>query len=263
MVLSHTTDHYNRMMQKQPNGLLEGGDSLNWTGHRAFMHWVGTGSVIDGLEQARLRSFASFDDHKMNGGFYRHPDPQLSNNGFAAYYHHPWDGVISRDQFTGLLLYIMTVEDWTVLKIVLQNHMFRFFLFAYNTRKNGKDPHATPWKIPDLTLFDIWALEIRCIIKCSLLGWILYPLLVLFDFQMLINSILVNTAREDEKDLVSYTGKLISSVVVAPTPFSWLSKMIASPKRLYKAAELYWCDWRKNCIMAEYTARALEVVGIR
>lgn len=78
----------------------------------------------------------------------RHPDRK-------KWYGLPWR--YSRDQLVAMLCGAMTVG--LSLDGVFRAHRSRWFLTAWNTRKNGVVD--TPWKFPDITGPEVWALWIR------------------------------------------------------------------------------------------------------
>ena len=78
------------------------------------------------------------------GAYVRHPEKDQTNNGFGAYYKNPWDGVVSRDQITGLLgCLIEHKERYAVFRIFIHSLAW-LGLFTYNTRRNGRAPSKTP-----------------------------------------------------------------------------------------------------------------------
>lgn len=140
-------DKYNIIGQIQPDGSIEGGDSVNWMGHYLY------------LTKHKFPFRKTFE--VGFGAYVRHPDPKQTNNGFGAYYKNPWDGVISRDQLIGIIMGLMSQKDRIGMVKLTLHHALRGFLFTYNTRKNGQNPTQTKWKIPDLTFMSIWALILR------------------------------------------------------------------------------------------------------
>ncbi len=83
-------DKYGFLVQKQQDGSLDGGDTVNWTGHEIYL----------GAKPAYKGAFV--DRFEVGwGAWVRHFDPELSNKGFASHYMGPWEGGISRDQLIG------------------------------------------------------------------------------------------------------------------------------------------------------------------
>ena len=235
-----TTDERGNLMQLQ-RGKLEGGDSLNWTGHKCFLEWF---LGIGGSTLATVRFFIK------EGGFVRYPDPAMTNNGFGAFFENIFNGCISKDQLTGkYLMHIALLPtgdsefEKEVIEIYKQacywDHGQRSFRHANNVIHNGQDPYKDKTrKLPDPTGRDISALLTRVVGgKKTFFGLVL---LNIADTQMFWNTVLLYTFRRDENDLVSYTGKLIASMAVSPTLVSKLTWWIAPKQRLKDAAQIYW-----------------------
>lgn len=237
-----TRDKYGILGQIQANGSIEGGDGANWTGHYVYL-------TDD--------PFLYGEAFSKGGGFVRHPDPTCTNSGFGSFYNGPYDGVMSRDQLTGVIgALIRQKEVVSLLKLGL-NHSCRLFLFAYNTRENGEDPNTTPWKWPDLTVFDFWATYLRGFGSVS---WCLYPLLCIFDIQMLIATILVNYSTNE--DQISYSMKLMISKEFVPTPISWLSCKLLNRNNLLTLINKYWSGWRQQPDMVDLLDKKLIELNI-
>lgn len=222
-------DKYGIIGQIQPDKSVEGGDSACWMGH-----WIY-------LTDEKFPYVKTFE--KGFGGYCRHPHPEQTYNGFGAYYKNPWNGCISRDQFTGVLLAVIKQQDHkAMLRIILQ-HACRAFLFSYNTIKNGTDPKIAKWKLPDLTLFDIWAMELRGFGKLS---WIFWPLLCVLDIHLLLSAMFDKYFDNDEPDVINAIGKLMVSREYVPTPVSWLATKFYNKQNLLKRLTAYWGTWRDN-----------------
>jgi len=176
------------------------------------------------------------------GAFVRHPVPELTNGGFGAYYHNPWDGVISRDQLTGILAGLIAQKKrWDAFKLIL-HHMCWLMLFSYNTRKNGAFPASTPWKWPDFTGPDIWALEIRAL---GPWGWPLYPLLCVFDLHTIFNTLVHRWMKKN--DPINFAMKIIIGKNNTATPVSLLAFSMVNKDKLIRELRDYWCEWRDGC----------------
>lgn len=223
-------DKYGAIGQIQPDGSVEGGDSACFTGH-----WV----YLTGYDFPYVEFF-----EKGFGGYVRHPDPAQTYYGFGAYYAHPWDANVSRDQLTGILMAVIKKQDYKAMLRIIIHHAAWLFLFAYNTRENCVDPKKSKWKIPDPTLFDIWAMELRGFGKLS---WIFWPILCLFDLQMLLQAIIDRLTKDKNDDVISFIGKFLVSREYVPTPISWLTGKILDKDSILERLQRYWCGWRDNC----------------
>jgi hypothetical protein len=222
-------DKYGALGQIQADGSIEGGDSAVWTGHHVYLT-----NDEDKFDYVKFYEVSK-------GAYVRHPDPKMTNNGFGAYYKNPYNGCISRDQLTGILSGIIAKNDIGAMLRLMAHHLTRLFLFSYNTIHNGKKPEESKWKLPDLTLLDIWAMQLRGLGKLSI---IFFPLLCVLDIHMLLNTLLVN--REDDPDQINYAMKLIISREHVPTPISKLSLKLLNKEHLLKNIKAYWTGWRNT-----------------
>lgn len=223
-------DKYGLIVQKQHDGSLDGGDTINWTGHEVYLRR---------METAPMSLF-----ERGWGGYVRHFDQSLSNNGFAAYYNGPWDGVISRDQLTGIIAWLITARDYVSAITLLGHHACWGFLFAYNTRKNGADPKLVKWKIPDLTLFETWGCEVRLFGPWS---WLLFPIALVCDFFLFLRTIWFNL--NGSSDPISFSMRMFICREHVPTMFSVLAWSALDKTKLEDSLWKYWCGWRDNEIM--------------
>lgn len=122
------------------------------------------------------------DDPNHPGLLRRYPNPSY------------WGGLsdrLSRDQSTPNVVGMGLLNRTALARFFWAHLKFRGLLFTTNTRRNWAWPPGHPeydekeyrWKLPDLTFFGFWANYIRGF-NCRLL----YPLLWLFDLDMLVNS---------------------------------------------------------------------------
>lgn len=246
-------DSYGIIGQIQPEGWVEGGDSACWMGHHTYL----TNSKFPYVKTFEVKP----------GAYVRHPDPSLTYNGFGAFYKNPWNGCMSRDQWTGVIgALIRQKERLALLKLVL-HHSLRGFLFAYNTIHNGRDsklykfslikffynPKKEPYyKMPDLTLFDIWATYLR---GFGVISWLFWPLLVVLDIHNLIGAIFANIQQDN--DQINFTMKYLVSREFVPTPTSWLTSKILNKRRLLDLIRDYWTR-RSNDDMVKLYEKALQ-----
>lgn len=234
------TDDFGFLGQIQDDGTIEGGDAVNWTAHWRYL----TNSPQS------LRSFeVGF------GAYVRHPYPRRTYNGFGSYYKHPWDGVISRDQLTGILGYLIASKDrFAILRIII-HHAAWLFLFSYNTRINGQDPSKSRWKWPDITFMDIWAMELR-----GLLGWWSLPLTTIFDLQMLFAATIQCVSQKVDSDPISAAMKWTISREFYPSPTSWLTWNVLDKAKLISDVHAYWGGWRKQPEMGALYERKVRLL---
>lgn len=231
-------DKFGYIGQIQADGSVEGGDSLCWNGHWEYLN----------KNNDRPRRIMLMENYRVGFGAYcRHPFDGMTNNGFGAYYKHPWDGVVSRDQMTGLLLGLIAEQNRRALFRVIIHWSFRFFLFAYNTRKNGADPTKTHWKFPDITGPDMWATALRGFGAWS---WLFFPLLCVLDIHTLVNTIIHN--HKQESDCINFAGKLMVSIDYVPTPISFLAYDLCDKTQLFNELNEYWSGWRQSPEFVEF-----------
>lgn len=248
MTNQFTRDHAGALVQQLGADYeyqLEGGDSLNWTGHYVYLG----GNAI---QCAPRHTY-----FKKGTGYVRHP-----NTGFASslYYKNFYNGNISRDQYAGLLAYLIT--DST-LKEKLQALLPRFawaFLFTYNTIKNSNKPVIGNWKLPDLTLFMTWSIELRLFPKLAAL---LKPLLNILDLHMLVNTLVFN--KFGKEDTCPLTFALFSIIIKehSPTFVSKLAWKKLDKAKLLRTLDHYWCGWRKQPGMYQLFEDRIDLLDIR
>lgn len=232
-------DKYGIIGQPYPEG-VEGGDSANWQGHHIFLT----------NDEENFPYTETFE--VAWGGYVRHPHPDPVYNRFGWYYKNPWDGNITRDQLTGIIAALIRKKDTGALLRVIAHHMAFLGLFSYSNRKNGVEPDKTPWKLGDPTVFDVWAMYLRGFGKLS---WLFWPLLCIYDIQLLISTIITN--RQDNDDVISYTMKMLIAKEFVPTPTGWLARKILNKQHLLKLLKDYWCIWR-NCGMYDLYVDKVE-----
>ena len=228
-----------------PDG-VEGGDSLNWQAH--YLYFSKEIPFRNKLCAANWYNL-QFESKDHKGLYVRHPNPKASKFGFASYCEGNWRGVESRDQMTGKLCFFAKAKAKRALWRSFREHCKRGLIFANNTIHNGDNPSdydKTKWsgyakrhKLPDLTLFDIWAIYIR-----GFRAWYLYPLLPLLDLHLLAGAIIV--ALKNNNDIISFIIKIILSREVVPTPISWVASKILSKKNIKIRLLSYWGGWRKQ-----------------
>lgn len=247
-----TLDMYGTLTQTQPDGSAEGGDSVNWTGHFCYL----TGAFLFGdidRESNKEVAFSEFFEGSRFGAYVRHPDPLLTNNAFGAHYENPWNGCISRDQMTGIIAGLIAQSSCLAKLRFVAHHALSLFLFAYNNIANGEDPKTAKWRVPDLTLFDIWAIELRMF---PVLAVLLYPLLCILDLHTFLACALERFSSDP--DNISLAMKHIISYEVVPTPVSWLTRKVLDVEDMEHKLASYWGGWRSQSGMIELYTRRLK-----
>ena len=238
------TDAFGVLSQIQPDGSYEGGDSANWNGHYAF---------LEPNSNSLCATITMLFFEAKPGAYVRHPDPRSTNNAFGAHYKNPWNGCMSRDQLTGVIAGLIASGDRGAKLRFVRHQALSLFTFAYNNIKNGEDVLRSRWKLPDLTLFDVWACELRMF---PMLALLLYPLLCVLDLHNLIGCMIMSF--KGDEDIISLLIKHIISYEIVPTPVSFLArKFLLLGDIQYKLNE-YWSGWRKQPGMVELYMRRLR-----
>lgn len=226
-------DKYGIIGQIQPDSSIEGGDSACWHGHYVYLTSDNEVDYVDTFEIAP-------------GAYVRHPDPEQTFYGFGAYYASPYDGVMSRDQLTGVAAALARV-DQAAARRLLKHHSLRLFLTAYNTRKNGADPKDTPWKMPDILGPDMLAMFLRA----ARLGVAVRPLLWLGDLHLLINTLVDRLFKPKSDDVINHLGRLFVAQEFQPTLIGKLAALLADRAYYKRKLIKYWCGWRDLPRMAQ------------
>jgi hypothetical protein len=237
-------DAFGAICQIREDGSIECGDSVCWTGHEYY---------LSGKNPIRKHSFSDF----FGAGkfaYVRHPNDFATDNSFGCYYKNPWDGVISRDQLTGLLAGLIAEKNvWRSFLLII-HHAAWLFLFSYNTRPNGKNPKESKWKWPDPTGPAMWAMEIRAL---RWWGAPLYPLLCVFDLYNFFAVFYYN--KTEDKDPINFCIQIIIGREFFPTPFSFLTFKLLFKEKMILELSNYWCGWRDNCEIVDlYAERILK-----
>jgi len=178
------------------------------------------------------------------GGLRRHPDQSK------------WYGqrdVMSRDQWIPNVIACGNGLD-AELRYLLLGHMLRALLFTTNTCPDWvmTGGPGYKWQLPDVTVLSSWGLYIRSF-DCKLL----WPLLLLFDLQTVVNSLIIvgnSMWNPTNTDVSNQLNTLIQAYRRMPTPFSWLARKIL---RLDKRGMDYCVD---NYFSAASGAPALNVL---
>jgi hypothetical protein len=153
----------------------------------------------------------------------RHPDPTKWYSDSDR---------LSRDQFIPLIIGLGLYSMKNELSGLFRRHLNkRFLLFSINTKPNGVPSSDPTWKIPDLTLFSVWALYIRSFNRCrNKYMKYLTPLLWVFDSAILVNSIIITIRGdlnpEETSDDLNHIITLLYALTNMPTPIAKLAKFI-------------------------------------
>lgn len=246
---------------KEHNDGIDGGDSINRMSHYKFLIDANDeiGNHIGTKEDLPSRTLCDYEEHlnlfecqNSKGNYRRHPE--RTKHGIAWYCNGTYDGVMSRDQSIPLIIAMGFAGLHKRIGGFFLRHLMRGLLFTTNTRPNFVE--LKPKKIPDLTMFEFWALYIR---SNKITGILLYPLLVVFDIETLIGAIIrrlqpLKTVRKDRTiindDVINHISICIYGSMRYPTPVMYLANRINSYDDLMEKLKFY-CGaadenkWRK------------------
>lgn len=225
---------------------IEGGDSASWNG--LYMYLKGENKVPMSFFEVGC------------GAYVRHPHQHPIANKYGAYYRNPWNGNFTRDQKTGIMVGLIRTKDYKGLLRMGAHWALRGFLFAYNNKENGKDPYNSPWRVPDLTLFDMWATFLRGFGKFSFL---FRNLLLILDLQILLTTFYITYIKKEDEHVLNYLARLMVSKEFQPTLISLMAVKMVDTKQMDKALLKYWTGWRDNGYMAFLFVYKMEQLGIR
>ena len=244
-------DKHGIIGQIQHGGWVEGGDSLNWMGH-----YIALSEDPDWPISKYIYTFEVGD-----GEWVRHPYKNESGPSYSHFSNGVYDGNASRDQMTGAIMALSINRQYRALYRIIIAQLKRMIFFCNNTVQNGVDPWVNfkerpgfvhfvgcmlglvkGRKFPDIIFLDVWSMIVRGFYPYSI---ILYPLLLVFDLHILINSVVVRLQKND--DIISHIAKCFVASKVMPTPLSWLANRVNSGDQLERKLRSYWCGWRDNC----------------
>lgn len=205
----------------------DGGDSSFYMGHYHYLNQSPHGDVIE----------TSVSLVSPTGIIRRHPDESKWYGDFDR---------ASRDQSIPLLIMLFDCGFMVTAKKIFMAHLKRGLLFTTNTRRNGttiendKEEYSPGRfrnynrKLPDITGPIFWSIYIR--------GFnfkLLYPLLMVFDLFLLINTITFNLSpREPNQHLLL----LHYSAQNMPTLVSYIATKLLNKKKVRRELMVYWWD---------------------
>lgn len=230
------------------NGGIDGGDSINRMGHYHFLIDANKkiGNDIAERQELPSRYVGSYEEQlklfecpNSKGNYRRHP--VKTRHGIADYCKGTYDGVMSRDQTTPLLISFVVLGMYKRLGMYFLRHLMRLLLFTTNTRKN--DIVLNKKKLPDLTGPEFWGIYIRSNPVTAIL---LYPLLCIFDLETLIGSVIRrNQSVEKDDDVINHLTMCIFQAQNYPTPISYIARKINKYDDMMAKLKSYCSGWRK------------------
>lgn len=209
-ILKSNIDSFGVITQDESQN-FDGGDTLQREGFFAYVS----------KEEERFLSVLDKVEINKSGNYLRHPDT-------SKWYGTPYR--ISRDQITPVIISLGKCEDKSHLKRIFFAHLKRALLFTNNIYPNWTMPGDSEYraKLPDVTGPAIWGMYIR-----SFKVYPLYPLLYLFDVEIMINSIikLWNTKHDPKNcDDANHIITLQQSYDTFPTLISFIARRLYSKR---------------------------------
>jgi hypothetical protein len=210
----------------------DGGDSAFHEGHYYSMLEL-TGNL--GYSALVDYSITATQLQNDEGNIRRHPD--------ESKWYGDWDRG-SRDQSIPLLISFFLTGSMRAARNFFKAHLKRALLFATNNRRNGStaENHGKEyypgrfrdysWKPADITGPVFWSIYIR-----GFRNKLLYPLLLIFDLFLLVNTITFNISpREPNQHLLL----LFFSKRSFPTPFSYIAYKLLNKEKVKNELRSYW-----------------------
>lgn len=170
----------------------------------------------------------------------RHPDP-------AKWYSDRYR--FSRDQQkTVIAAESYNPASWRRVLPFMLRHAMRLFLFDAKLKDNGNDN----WKFPTLTGPTIWASYVRYLINMwGSVFYLLYPLLIIFDIELLVNLWIKSTIDKDDNDVLNHIAYSVWFHQVAPTPWTYLNLKLMDTANFLDRLNKYFDDGRNPYFVAE------------
>lgn len=247
-----TMDKHGMLVQlnNDPSNPHDGGDTAHRTGHYFFL--IQLQEKVFNQKWKKMLPFASDEYYKshmddlepIKGCYVRYPKraDKLEPNHY--YCEGTYEGVMSRDQMTPLLISAGYRKDYKRIAWAFLRHMMRGFIFMSNTRRfemvNGE--HVMYRRMPGFAFFEYFNLFLRGL---PALGYILYPLVMLFDLETLLSSIFHRMGWSNGDDVANHCAICIYGMQRVPTPVMHLANKINSYKDMKAKQESYWGGWRQ------------------
>ena len=236
-------DSFGLIAQLPSNG-RDGGDTAQREGMFAIaVAYLYKLKKTDPLEYAELKHRYEYNLERLDcgpGNILRHIDPTMWYSDSDR---------MSRDQWTPNVIAMGMLDLKPELKRMFFGHLKRALLFTTNTRRNHCYPDNHPkhmsdqdysWKMPDITILSSWGYYIR-----GFRVWPLYPLLLITDLDLLVNSLIwiykFAKAPEDT-DILNHTNSLLQARWSMPTPISWIARKILKLEKVQDCLNRYFLN---------------------
>lgn len=239
--------------------LIDGGDTLQ----RVGMYYTGlrllekndfyVANFFDHNHEAQEATFAKLYCSWTWGLYRRHPEPLMWYSDEHRGSRDNTKPMISSEAFS------QTKSSFKRLGLFILRHLVtRLWLFDAKTKKNGADISRHDagtadysFKFPTLTGPTIWAAYIRAMIQKNKIAYILYPLLLVLDIEILINAIIKQTKNKDDNDVGNHVLYSCWFAQTAPTPLIWImNKYVNSRSHFVKRLYEYYDDGREPWMIA-------------
>lgn len=227
---------------------IDGGDVPHRTGHFHFLIEANK-SIGNPLDFGRYGT-DSFYKYQMGqlesrwGSYCRYPKKEYNLEPDHYYNGGVYSGVMSRDQSTALLIAAGMKKDYNRVLRMMATHACRLFLWTQKSRKFlSPNEGDSVWRMPDFTFLEFFALYLRGL---PILGYLLYPLLMVCDLETLLGSIFrrYSKAGKSNDDVANHVSICLYGMLRIPTPVMYLANKINSFELMNNHQQMYWGTWR-------------------
>lgn len=206
--------------------MIDGGDSTFHCGH-----YLTAGHLLG--ENVIHRDPPLTERLYLGSGYYcRHPDKKMW---YSDKYR------VGRDQQKSIISAESFIKgSWKRVIPFMLRHATRLFLFEAKLKDNGNHK----WKFPAITGPTIWASYLRYFMMKSKIFFVFYPLLLLFDLEILLNLFVKTRIDKDDTDVLNHINYSIWFHYVAPTPWTYLNLKLMDKENFRLRLFKYYDDGR-------------------
>lgn len=277
-VLNKTLDSHGFIVQRAPGWYPEyapisGGDTAHKMGHFWFLsilnYEMGEVDLVRDINDSQTMGYVGINDlEPIPGCFVRYPQYDDIDDPGSTYCENTWKGVMSRDQMTALLVAMGINKDYKRIFITFLRHILRGCLFMSNSvefdskvvsldldLKTGKQvpkyEHTQKKRLPGFGFLEYFNLFLRGL---PALGYLLYPLVCLFDLETLGGSIMIRYFQKEKVDVANHCSVCIYGMQRVPTPIMYLANKINSHSDMMERHKKYWdrdAYWRLQGFMVD------------
>lgn len=229
------------LIAQLPSNNRDGGDTAQREGmFGIFIAWLYKLGKIDQVEYESLKKRYEDNLAKLEcswGNLKRHVDTSMW---------YSFCDRMSRDQWISNIIAMGMLSLKKALLKMLIGHLKRALLFTTNTRHNWvyppEHPKHTPdqdysWKLPDITVLACWGAYIR-----GFRALPLYPLLLIFDLDILFNSCIwlwKFKYKPNDTDILNHLNMILQARTSMPTPISWIARKMLNVNKVQECLNGY------------------------